>query len=91
MCLLKNSVIIEIIKNTILINQELVNKLNKRELKVTLLMIMGETSGSISKKLMIKPNIVLHIKNRYKFIYTYFLCFQGVSLMVENKLKLYQT
>jgi DNA-binding CsgD family transcriptional regulator len=71
MCLLKNSVIIEIIKNTILINQELVNKLTKREFKVALLMIMGETSGSIFKKLMINPNIVLHIKNRYKFIYTY--------------------
>lgn len=52
----------EILKDTISINQELVNKLTKREFEVALLIIEGETTGAISQKLVIKPNTVSTLK-----------------------------
>jgi len=52
----------ELLKGNISINQELVNKLTKREFEVALLIIEGETTGAISQKLEIKSNTVSTLK-----------------------------
>ncbi len=48
-----------------MINQELAIKLTKHEFKVVLLMVEGETTASISQKLEIKANTILHLKNDF--------------------------